>query len=52
MLLRQNKVNALEDWYAENSIFLDEKICLSNHGQSGIGVFSKDDYIQPQNTRM
>ncbi|KJA28742.1 hypothetical protein HYPSUDRAFT_128800 [Hypholoma sublateritium FD-334 SS-4] len=50
MLLRQNKLNALEDWCAENSIFLDDKIYLGNHGQSGIGVFSKSDHIQPQNT--
>ncbi len=52
MPLRQNKVKALEEWCAENSIFFGEKICLSNYGRSGIGVFSKEDCIQPQHTRM
>ena len=52
MPLRQNKAKELEEWCAENSIFLDEKIYLSNYGRSGIGVFSKEDCIQPQHTRM
>lgn len=46
-----DKAKVLSKWCADNSIVMDERICIWTDNRTGIVVRSEDDYIHPQTTR-
>ena len=43
----QNKVDSLLEWCEENKIWIDSRLEVQYNDDSGIGVYSKEEYIPP-----